>query len=104
MVVFLVLAAAVALSSGGTMAQTTSTQTQCLVRGAQIVAETYDPDTRTGTVKLSHPQVGEVEGTALAPVDRFPIQAQARLMALGGAKTVAYGKLAERLCGVSVQK
>jgi DNA-binding transcriptional MerR regulator len=40
-------------------------------------------------------------------LERFAVQlaeVQARLMALEGAKTVAYGKLAERLCGVSVTK
>jgi len=97
-----VLFIAVFSFSGSAVAQTTSTQ--CIVRGAEVVAQSYDPVTRTGKVVLSHPQAGEVVGEALAPADRFPTQAQARLMALEGAKTVAYGKLAERLCGVSVTK
>jgi len=98
----LALVVALFILSGPVAAQTTSTQ--CIVRGAEVVAQSYDPVTRTAVVTLSHPQAGEVTGQALAPADRFPTQAQARPMALEGAKTVAYGKLAERLCGVSVTK
>lgn len=85
-------------------AQSVTTETKCFIRGARVVSEQYDPAARKGTVILSHPQGGEVEGIGFAPVDRFPIQMQARLMALAAAETVAYGKLAERLCGVSVKQ
>ena len=81
-----------------------TTRTECFVRGARVVSEDYDPAARRGVVVLSHPEVGEVEGVSLAPADRFPIQMQAQLMALEAAKAVAYGKIAERLCGVSVSK
>lgn len=98
----LVLIATIVVSASSVAAQTT--KTECFVRGAQIMSESYDSATRIGQVTLFHPQAGQVIGQAVAPADRFPNPAQAQLMALAGAKTVAYGKLAERLCGVSVQK
>ncbi len=46
------------VSAASVVAQTA--KTECLVRGAQIVSESYDPVTRIGHVTLSHPQAGEV--------------------------------------------
>ena len=79
-------------------------RTECFVRGAKVVAEHYDPVARRGVVVLSHPEGGEAEGVGLAPAERFPIQAQAKLMALEAARAVAFAKLGERLCGVSISK
>ena len=104
MKVFALILTALAISSLIDSAEAQTTQTQCFIRGARVVSENYDPAARRGVVVLSHPEVGEVEGVSLAPADRFPIQMQAQLMALEAAKAVAYGKIAERLCGVSVSK
>jgi len=43
-------------------------------------------------------------GRAVAPYDRFPVRAQAKVMALEGARAMAYGPLCECIVGVRVTK